>query len=99
MLGVFDECQTIAAAAGFAVRGEFVERTRATLTAEGSLFTASMLRDIEGNAPIEAEHIIGDLIRRSGDRKPPLLDLAYTHLKAYEARRARTRATSSVTNR
>jgi 2-dehydropantoate 2-reductase len=58
-----------------------------------------MLRDIEANAPIEAEHIVGDLIRRSAGLGPPLLGLAYTHLKAYEARRARTPATASVTNR
>ena len=98
MLGVFDECQTIAAAAGFPVRAEFFERTRATLTAKGSSFTASMLRDMEGYARIEAEHIIGDLIRRAAGLKPPLLGIAYTHLKAYEARRARTRA-SATTNR
>jgi 2-dehydropantoate 2-reductase len=39
-------------------------RTRATLTTEGSALTASMLRDIERLAPIEADHIVGDLIRR-----------------------------------
>jgi 2-dehydropantoate 2-reductase len=99
VLGVFEECRAIAAAAGFPVREEFVERTRATLTESGSPFTASMLRDIEANAPIEAEHIVGDLIRRSAGLGPPLLGLAYTHLKAYEARRARTPATASVTNR
>ena len=98
MLGVFDECRGIAAAAGFPVREEFVNRTRATLTAKGSPFTASMLRDIEGHARIEAEHIIGDLIGRAAGRTPPLLGIAYTHLKAYEARRARTLA-AGTTNR
>jgi 2-dehydropantoate 2-reductase len=53
-----------------------------------------MLRDVERNAPIEADHIIGDLLRRERDggakNKPSLLSVAYTHLKAYEARRART---------
>jgi 2-dehydropantoate 2-reductase len=97
VLGVFEECRAIAAAAGFPVREEFVERTRATLTEPGSPFTASMLRDIEANAPIEAEHIVGDLIRRSAGLGPPLLGLAYTHLKAYEARRGRTRAGAAIT--
>lgn len=89
MLGVFDECRAIATAAGFPVREEFVERTRGTLIMAGSPFTASMLRDIEGNTRIEAEHTIGDLIRSAAGLKSPLLGLAYTHLKAYEARRAR----------
>jgi 2-dehydropantoate 2-reductase len=89
MLGVLQECRTIAAAEGYPVRQEFVDRTRTSLTAKGSLFTASMLRDMERNAPIEAEHIIGDLVRRAREGNPLLLGIAYTHLKAYEARRAR----------
>ena len=53
-----------------------------------------MLRDIEDGAPIEADHVLGDLVRRgnrllSADRS--LLWLAYTHLKAYESRRNRER--------
>ena len=64
------------------------------LTAAGSTFTASMLRDIENGNPIEADHIIGDLIQRgerAGSRpeQASLLRLAYAHLKAYEARRRR----------
>jgi 2-dehydropantoate 2-reductase len=59
------------------------------LTAVGSPLTASMLRDIENGAPVEADHIIGDLLRRGRDLS--LLPIVYTHLMAYEARRARTR--------
>ena len=66
------------------------ERSRAALTAAGSSLTASMLRDIERRAPIEADHIVGDLIRRGGEDgrsgDMPLLRLAFAHLKAYEAR-------------
>ena len=66
------------------------------LTAAGSPLTASMARDIENHNPIEADHIIGDLIRRgertgSPARDTSLLRLAYTHLKAYEAREERSR--------
>ena len=93
MLGVLDECSAIAAAEGYPVREDFLERTRATLSTQGSSFTASMLRDMERNAAIEGDHIIGDLLRRSREPKPPWLGIAYTHLKAYEARRARTRQT------
>jgi 2-dehydropantoate 2-reductase len=51
-----------------------------------------MLRDIERGAPTEADHILGDLIRRGGGGGPndfPLLRIAYAHLRAYEARRKR----------
>ena len=61
------------------------------LTTPGLALTASMLRDLERNAPIEADHVIGDLLRR-GDPQPgahPVLRMAYAHLKAYEARRDR----------
>ncbi len=49
-----------------------------------------MLRDIEGGLPVEADHILGDLLRRahkSHDRA--VLRVAFAHVKAYEARRAR----------
>lgn len=90
---MFDECCAIAAANGFAPGAAAVERSKAMFTAPGSTIAASMLRDIERGAPIEADHIIGDLIRR-GERTgndPALLGIAYAHLKAYEARRTRER--------
>lgn len=89
---LMEECRTIAEASGFAPRPKVMERTRETLTAAGSAFTASMLRDIEGGARIEADHIVGDLIARAGESRHPVLDQVYTHLKAYEHRRGRGRA-------
>jgi 2-dehydropantoate 2-reductase len=89
--GLFDECASIATANGFRPSQGHVERTRQTLTQSGSPITASMLRDIEAGARIEADQILGDLLRR-GDRKagaPSLLRIAYAHAKAYEARRLR----------
>jgi 2-dehydropantoate 2-reductase len=96
VLGVLEECRRIAAAEGYPIREESFQRSRAMLTAPGSTLTASMLRDIERNGPIEAEHIIGDLLQRgkrhgeSGDHS--CLKIACTHLKAYEARRIRIQA-------
>ena len=60
------------------------------LTAEGSPFTASMFRDIQAGLPIEADHIVGDLITRAESAKVdvPRLRVAYTHLKTYEAQRS-----------
>jgi 2-dehydropantoate 2-reductase len=90
---LFAECAAIAAREGFPPRSEFAERTRITLTAPASPLTASMLRDIERGAPVEADHILGDLLRRAGPAADKsLLRVAYSHTKAYEARRARTDA-------
>ena len=51
--------------------------------------TASMFRDIKAGAPVEADHVIGDLVARGDAAKVPLARLrtAYTHLKAYEKQR------------
>jgi 2-dehydropantoate 2-reductase len=96
--GLLDECAAIAAAHGFAPRASFLERARAMITTRGSTFSASMLRDIERGAPIEADHIIGDLLRRGAgsSHDHPLLRIAYAHLKAYEARRTRENAISQA---
>jgi 2-dehydropantoate 2-reductase len=93
ILGLLENCRSIAAAEGYPVREAQLNRIRKTLTATGSSLTASMLRDVERNAPIEADHIIGDLLRRgpaSPQGQPSHLSIAYTNLKAYEARRLRT---------
>jgi 2-dehydropantoate 2-reductase len=92
---LLDECAAIAATAGFAPREPIMARSRTMLTAPGSTFAASMLRDIERGAPIEADHIVGDLLRRGRGKDYPLLRIAYAHLKAYEARRQRENAASA----
>jgi 2-dehydropantoate 2-reductase len=91
ILGTLDEAQAIADANGYAARPKVMEQVRTMLTERGSGFAASMLRDLEAGGRIEADHIIGDLLRR-GDQQgieTPLLRVAYVHLKAYEARRER----------
>jgi len=93
MLDISEECRAVANANGYAPRADGSERMRKTLTTASS-FTASMLRDIESNARIEADHIIGDLIDRADVQgKTPIdvrmLRIVYTHLKAYQARRER----------
>jgi 2-dehydropantoate 2-reductase len=89
VLGMLDECSATAASEGHAPRGPFLERTRGMLTAEGSPMTASMFRDIKAGAPVEADHVIGDLVARADAAKVPVpkLRTAYTHLKAYEKAR------------
>lgn len=87
------ECRAIATAKGYPPAAAAVQRMQGMLTAPGSGFAASMLRDIERGAPIEADQIIGDLLARGEEQrdKHPLLRVANAHLKAYEARRARER--------
>jgi 2-dehydropantoate 2-reductase len=89
VLGMLDECSAIATAEGYVPRTAFLERTRGMLTAEGSPMTASMFRDIKAGAPVEADHVIGDLVTRADAAKVPVpkLRTAYTHLKAYETQR------------
>jgi 2-dehydropantoate 2-reductase len=96
---LLEECRSIAEGAGHGPRAAFLEQARAALTAAGSPLTASMLRDVEANAPVEADHIVGDLLRRRGAVHPnrnqlSQLATAYTHLKAYEARRSRMLAST-----
>jgi 2-dehydropantoate 2-reductase len=57
---------------------------------------ASMARDIERGAPIEADHIVGDFIQRGEAHECDcqLLRIVYAHLKTYEARRLRERKIS-----
>jgi 2-dehydropantoate 2-reductase len=87
---LLQECGTIAAANGFAPREAASKAGLGVLTAPNSAFTASMLRDIEQGSRIEADHIVGDLLRRASNAvQAPLLSTAFAHLRAYEARRKR----------
>ncbi len=87
---LLQECAAIAAENGFAPREAAGNAGLSVLTAPDSAFTASMLRDIEQHGRIEADHIVGDLLRRASKSSPaPLLATAYAHLRAYEARRKR----------
>jgi 2-dehydropantoate 2-reductase len=94
ILSLLEECRRIAEAAGYKPRSSFMGKTAMMLTTKDSTLTASMFGDIENKAPVEADHILGDLLNRklnpeaSGDL-PSLLRVAYAHVKAYEIRRAR----------
>ncbi len=70
MRDLLDECYAVAAANSHPPREHAVQNMRGMLIAAGSTLTSSMLRDIERNAPIEADHIIGDLVRRGAGVLP-----------------------------
>lgn len=90
LLGMLDEASAVATAEGFSPGGPFFQRTKGILTTEGSPMTASMFRDVRAGLPVEADHVIGDLVARADAAKipAPKLRTAYTHLKAYEKQRA-----------
>ncbi|WP_345815978.1 2-dehydropantoate 2-reductase [Paraburkholderia sp. PREW-6R] len=88
------ECRAVAESKGFTMGPDFDARATQTLLTPSPL-TASMLRDVENHSHTEADHILGDLISRGGDAQKgehglSLLRIAYSHLKTYEARQART---------
>src|SRR5260370_40901376 len=89
MLGVRDEGGAVARGADHPPRAPLLTRLTGMLTTEGSPLTASMYRDIKAGAPVEADHIVGDMIARADAAKVPVpkLRTAYTHLKAYEQQR------------
>jgi 2-dehydropantoate 2-reductase len=89
MRELLDTCVSTAATAGCRPRPEAMQDTERMLFARGSAFTASMLRDIERSGPTEADHIVGDMLRRAraAGLDARLLAAAYCHLQVYERRR------------
>ena len=91
MEACFATCEDTARAEGHEPRADRLAQARKMLTEAGSTFTASMLRDIEAGSRTEADHIVGDMLRRATAAKVPcgILRAAYCHLQAYEVRRQR----------
>lgn len=88
---VVAECAAVAEAAGEPVGQDSLSATLATVTQPGSPATSSMFRDLRRGAPVEADHIIGDLVARAARLgvATPLLSLTNTSLAVYEATRPR----------
>ncbi len=85
-----DECIAIATANGYPPPPDLIAWDRKRLTLPGSDLTSSMYRDMTKNAPVEADHIIGDLLARGEAHNvaTPLLRSTYVQLKVYEQHRA-----------
>ena len=86
----------IATREGHAPREAAVRFARASLLDPEGKWSASMLRDMETGSQVESDHIIGWMLERARAHgiDADTLSLAYTHLKAYEARRAAGRLPS-----
>ena len=91
VLALLDDCRRVADAYGHAPQEAVLQRARSVLSEQGSTLSASMMRDLEQGGPIEADHVVGDLLARGESKGLDLvmLRLAFVHLKAYEAKRAR----------
>jgi 2-dehydropantoate 2-reductase len=86
-LKVLAESAAVANACGHKPSEILFARHAAAMTEPGSPLTSSMYRDLRKGAPVEADHILGDLIER-GDAHgvaAPLLKAAFANLRVYQA--------------
>lgn len=86
---ILAECAAVAAAAGFPPRQAALAYATGVMTEPGSATASSMFRDRQEGNRVEADHILGDLLRRAGQAgvDAPLLGAAYASLSIYEHRR------------
>jgi 2-dehydropantoate 2-reductase len=89
-LSVLDEAAAIAKGFGFAPSEPVLAQARERLTTPGSPLASSMYRDLLNGFPVEADHILGDLVARGRDAgvETPLLQAAYVQLAIYQSARA-----------
>ena len=87
-LKVLDESAAVATACGHKPSETLLARHAAAMTAPESSLTSSMYRDLRKGALVEADHILGDFIKR-GDAHgitTPLLKAAFVNLRVYQER-------------
>jgi 2-dehydropantoate 2-reductase len=91
MLQILNDCAATAAAAGTPPRPDMLEFYRTNLTSPKNAYSASMRRDLEQGYPVEADHIVGDMLARAkaADIDSPLLRTATTMLQCYQNARAK----------
>ncbi|MEM7744702.1 MAG: 2-dehydropantoate 2-reductase [Pseudomonadota bacterium] len=89
VLALLDEATAVATAAGRRPVEDRMAFYRDQLTTPGSKFKASMRHDMEAGKPTEADHIIGDMIRRGRPLgvSTPLMKVALSRLQVYETAR------------
>ncbi|MBL1141459.1 MAG: 2-dehydropantoate 2-reductase [Proteobacteria bacterium] len=89
--GLFQECVDIATEYGHRPNDATMHDYIELLANVDSDYTSSMLRDINGGAATEANHILGEMLKRGVEKKlsVTLLGYAYSHLQVYEYQRDR----------
>jgi 2-dehydropantoate 2-reductase len=90
MIDFLEQNAEIARREGFAPSEEFLDEYRQLFRNKDSTYTASMLRDIQKNGPIEADHILGFMLDKAICHKinPDMHRIICAHLQSYERSRA-----------
>jgi 2-dehydropantoate 2-reductase len=90
-LSALRECAAIAGACGYPPPEAFLAEKTSQLSAPGSTLTSSMYRDLNEQAPVEADAILGDLIERGLKHgiSAPIVQAAFVALTIYQQGRAR----------
>ncbi len=97
---VVAECAAIATANGYPPDATLLREHLERMTDAESPLTSSLYRDMTKGAPVEADHVLGDLLNRAKDVAAPLVTAAYVQLKVYEAgRKAQVRRSAHYPNR
>lgn len=80
------EAEAVATAAGYPPRPDLLRDYRSQLTDAANPMTASMARDMMKGGRTEADHVVGDLVRRGTALgvAMPLMSLALLHLRVHE---------------
>jgi 2-dehydropantoate 2-reductase len=84
---ILAETTSISAANGYPADDKMLGNQTKRMTDPASTLTSSMFRDYSRGLPVEADHILGDLLARARGVAAPLILGAYTRLKVYEAKR------------
>lgn len=87
--GIYAECAGVAKAEGEVLPGPAREAALAILLQPGSAQTSSLYRDLLAGRPVEALHIVGDMVARAAAAglAVPRLEAAWLHLQVYLAAR------------
>jgi 2-dehydropantoate 2-reductase len=85
-LKMMDESAAVATASGHKPSETLLSKHASAMTAPGSPLTSSMYRDLRNGAPVEVDHIVGDLIERGAKQgvATPLLKAAFVNLQVYQ---------------
>ena len=82
-IDMYEECCLVAKAYGHPISEQASTKALEMLTAPGSSFTASMLRDLQDGKRTEHNHILGAMIMK-GEKmscQTPLMKIAHTHIE------------------
>ncbi len=84
---VLDECLNIALRNSYPPDPKYLREHLDRIEDRNCPLTTSMFRDMSRGLPVEADHVLGDLLARAKGVSAPRLEAAYVRLKVYEAQR------------